>query len=98
MNFLDLIDILIKSPDSMKREEKIEDCNMLFIHMHHLINVVRPHQARETLRVMLHVQKRKRMQVAQKFQANLDKVSQELKYFVSPLAGFMLSPMCAEVA
>ena len=84
MNFLDLIDILIKSPDSMKREEKIEDCNMLFIHMHHLINEFRPHQARETLRVMLHVQKRKRMQVAQKFQANLDKVSQELKYFVSP--------------
>lgn len=77
MNFLDLIDILIKSPDSMKREEKIEDCNMLFIHMHHLINEFRPHQARETLRVMLHVQKRKRMQVAQKFQANLDKVSSD---------------------
>ena len=74
MNFLDIIDILIKCPESPKREEKIEEINLLFIHMHHLINEFRPHQARETLRVMLHVQKRKRHQVADKFQANLDKV------------------------
>ena len=75
VNFLDLIDLLIKAPESPKREEKIDDINLLFIHMHHLINEFRPHQARETLRVMLHVQKRKRHQVADKFQANLDKVS-----------------------
>ena len=75
VNFLDLIDLLIKAPESPKREEKIDDINLLFIHMHHLINEFRPHQARETLRVMLHVQKRKRLQVADKFQANLDKVS-----------------------
>ena len=74
VNFLDLLDILIKSPDSAKREEKIEDLNLLFIHMHHLINEFRPHQARETLRVMLHVQKRKRTQVAEKFREHLDKV------------------------
>lgn len=75
VNFLDLIDILIKSPDNQKREEKIEDINLLFIHMHHLINEFRPHQARETLRVMLHVQKRKRHQLADKFQEHLDKVN-----------------------
>ena len=74
VNFLDLMDILIKCPESPKREEKLEDINLLFIHMHHLINEFRPHQARETLRVMLHVQKRKRVQVADKFQSNLDKV------------------------
>ena len=74
VNFLDLIDLLIKAPESTKRDEKIDDMNLLFIHMHHLINEFRPHQARETLRVMLHVQKRKRHQVADKFQANLDKV------------------------
>jgi mediator of RNA polymerase II transcription subunit 7 len=44
VNFLDLIDILIKTPDSAKREEKLEDLNLLFIHMHHLINEFRPHQ------------------------------------------------------
>ena len=74
VNFLDMIDILIKSPESPKRDEKIEDINLLFIHMHHLINEFRPHQARETLRVMLMVQKRKRTQFTGKFKEQLEKV------------------------
>ena len=44
VNFLDLIDILIKCPESPRREEKVDDINLLFIHMHHLINEFRPHQ------------------------------------------------------
>jgi len=79
VNFLDLLDLLIKAPDSPKREEKIEDLNLLFINMHHLINEFRPHQARETLRVMLHVQRRRRMQVADKFREHLDKVQETIK-------------------
>ena len=74
VNFLDLIDILIKCPESAKRDEKIEDINLLFIHMHHLINEFRPHQARETLRVMLMVQRRKRTQFTTKFKEQLEKV------------------------
>merc|ERR1712029_1156400 len=74
VNFLDLIDILIKCPESPKRDEKIEDINLLFIHMHHLINEFRPHQARETLRVMLMVQKRRRTQFTAKFKEQLEKV------------------------
>jgi len=74
VNFLDLIDILIKCPESPKREEKIEDINLIFIHMHHLINEFRPHQARETLRVMLMVQRRKRTQFTAKFKEQLEKV------------------------
>ncbi len=52
----------------------MEDLNLLFINMHHLINEFRPHQARETLRVMLHVQKRKRSHLTENFQKHLDKV------------------------
>ena len=94
VNFLDLIDILIKCPESPRREEKVEDINLLFIHMHHLVNEFRPHQvwvlnrqsttenmlnflmfkARETLRVMLMVQRRKRTQFTQKFKEHLEKV------------------------
>merc|ERR1712106_147258 len=74
VNFLDLIDILIKCPESPKREEKMDDINLLFIHMHHLVNEFRPHQARETLRVMLLVQKRKREQFTSKFKEQLGKV------------------------
>ncbi|CAB4068648.1 MED7 [Lepeophtheirus salmonis] len=79
VNFLDLLDILIRCPDTPRRDEKIEDINVLFINMHHLINEFRPHQARETLRVMLHVQKRKRLQVAEKFQGHLDKIQTSIR-------------------
>uniref|UniRef100_I3KXN5 Mediator of RNA polymerase II transcription subunit 7 n=2 Tax=Pseudocrenilabrinae TaxID=318546 RepID=I3KXN5_ORENI len=74
VNFLDLLDILIKSPGSIKREEKLEDIKLLFVHMHHLINEYRPHQARETLRVMMEVQKRQRLETAERFQKHLERV------------------------
>jgi mediator of RNA polymerase II transcription subunit 7 len=72
---LDLIEILIKNPDSAKREEKIEDLSLMFIHMHHLINEFRPIHARELLQVMLYAQKRGRLQVARRFREHLDKVN-----------------------
>ncbi|XP_034037276.1 mediator of RNA polymerase II transcription subunit 7 [Thalassophryne amazonica] len=74
VNFLDLLDILIKSPGNIKREEKLEDLKLLFVHMHHLINEYRPHQARETLRVMMEVQKRQRLETAERFQKHLERV------------------------
>lgn len=74
VNFLDLLDILIKSPGNIKREEKLEDLKLLFVHLHHLINEYRPHQARETLRVMMEVQKRQRLETAERFQKHLERV------------------------
>uniref|UniRef100_A0A6A7GB59 Mediator of RNA polymerase II transcription subunit 7 n=1 Tax=Hirondellea gigas TaxID=1518452 RepID=A0A6A7GB59_9CRUS len=68
VNFMDLLDILIKCPDSSKRTDKIEDLKLLFINMHHLINEFRPHQARETVRVMLEIQKRQRHQIAERLE------------------------------
>ncbi|XP_078682462.1 mediator of RNA polymerase II transcription subunit 7-like [Branchiostoma floridae x Branchiostoma belcheri] len=85
VNFLDLLDILIKSPNTPRREEKIDDLNLLFIHMHHLINEYRPHQARETLRVMMEVQKRQRLETADRFQQHLDRVIDMLKQCVQSL-------------
>lgn len=84
-NFLDLLDILIKTPDSPKRNEKLEDLNLLFIHMHHLINEFRPHQARETLRVMMELQKKKRLDIAEKFQVHLDKVNELIQRSLNAL-------------
>lgn len=85
VNFLDLLEQLIKAPESEKRSEKISDLNLLFIHMHHLINEFRPHQARETLRMMLHVQKRKRLQLSEKFQEHLDKVQETIQEALAAL-------------
>lgn len=84
-NFLDLLDVLIKAPHSSKRTEKLEDLNLLFIHMHHLINEFRPHQARETLRVMMEIQKKKRLEIADKFQMHLDKVTDLIQKSLSAL-------------
>ncbi|GIX77669.1 mediator of RNA polymerase II transcription subunit 7 [Caerostris darwini] len=85
VNFLDMIDILIRCPDTNKREEKKEDINLLFIHTHHLINEFRPHQARETLRVMLEVQKRQRIETTERFQKQLEKVMEMLQQTTSNL-------------
>ncbi|CAG0879596.1 unnamed protein product [Darwinula stevensoni] len=86
VNFLDLLDILIKCPEAPKRKEKIEDINLLFIHMHHLINEFRPHQARETLRVLLEVQKQQRLDIAHKFETHLEKVQTLLQNAISNLS------------
>ncbi|KAH7730535.1 MED7 protein [Aphelenchoides avenae] len=50
--FLDLLEILIKSPDHPDRMNSIETIRLLFFNMHHLINEYRPVQARDTLKQM----------------------------------------------
>ncbi|XP_044748939.1 mediator of RNA polymerase II transcription subunit 7 [Coccinella septempunctata] len=84
-NFLDLLDLLVNCPDSPKRAEKVEDLSLLFIHIHHLLNEFRPHQARETLRVMMELQKRQRIETASRFQRHLDKVMEILQHAVQNL-------------
>lgn len=79
VNFLDMLDILIRCPDTSKREEKKEDISLLFIHIHHLINEYRPHQARDTLRVMMEIQKRQRLETSERFQKQLEKVMELLQ-------------------
>lgn len=74
MNFLDLIDVLINAPESPRRTEKIDDLTLLFVHIHHLLNEYRPHQARESLRVILELQKRQRVETAKRFNYHLEKV------------------------
>uniref|UniRef100_A0A2K6UR73 Mediator of RNA polymerase II transcription subunit 7 n=1 Tax=Saimiri boliviensis boliviensis TaxID=39432 RepID=A0A2K6UR73_SAIBB len=61
INFLDLLDILIRSPGSIKQEEKLEDLK-LFVHVHHLIYEYRPHQVKDTFRVMMEVQKQQQLE------------------------------------
>lgn len=53
---------------------QIDDLSLLFVNMHHLLNEFRPHQARETLRVMMEMQKRQRVETASRFQKHLERV------------------------
>lgn len=76
------MDLLVQCPDSPRRAEKVEDLSLLFIHIHHLLNEFRPHQARETLRVMMELQRRQRVETAVRFQKHLDKVILLFFYFI----------------
>lgn len=63
--------------------------NLLFVHIHHLLNEFRPHQARETLRVMMEMQKRQRLETAQRFQKHLEKVKEMVKTAFASLPDYM---------
>jgi len=73
VNYLALLDIMIEAPESVERLKKIEEIKILFINLHHLINKFRPHQARETLRMMLHRQKQQRLETAERLRSNIEK-------------------------
>ncbi|KKK25504.1 hypothetical protein ARAM_002065 [Aspergillus rambellii] len=54
LNFLEFVGILSITPEHF--ESKVEDIRNLFINAHHLLNLYRPHQARESLIVMMEEQ------------------------------------------
>ncbi|XP_047143478.1 mediator of RNA polymerase II transcription subunit 7 isoform X1 [Hydra vulgaris] len=82
VNYLELVDIMIYAPASPERQKKIEEIKVLFINLHHLINEFRPHQARETLRVLLHRQKQQTLETADRLRRVYQK-DQQKKIFRS---------------
>ncbi|KAG2174884.1 hypothetical protein INT43_005946 [Umbelopsis isabellina] len=82
--FLSLLDILVQEPD--KFGGRIEDISNILINIHHILNEYRPHQARETLRLMMETQlKKKTLATA------------ELKRFALILAEGILQALKTEV-
>ncbi|KAG2232545.1 hypothetical protein INT48_000925 [Thamnidium elegans] len=64
VQFLDLLDVLVNNPEEFGNS--IENISTIFINMHHILNAYRPHQARETLRLLMENQlARKREQTAE---------------------------------
>ncbi|GJJ71141.1 mediator of RNA polymerase II transcription subunit 7 [Entomortierella parvispora] len=50
-NFLELVHTLTTTPG--EHYKRVDEIRMIFINMHHILNEYRPHQARETLRLMM---------------------------------------------
>lgn len=67
------------------RDQKLEDIENLFINMHHLINELRPHQARDNIRCILEMQKRQRLETANKFKTHLFKIVDLLKTCINSI-------------
>ncbi|KAL4863596.1 hypothetical protein BDV12DRAFT_177356 [Aspergillus spectabilis] len=80
LNFLEFVGILSIAPD--KFEPKIEDIRNLFINAHHLLNLYRPHQARESLIMMMEEQLRRTKEEIQQ----MDKLKEELTAVLDQLA------------
>lgn len=91
MNYLDLLDVLVKAPNKIGtsgrtlREEKLEDLSILFLNMHHLINELRPKQACENLITILEMQKEQRLEIACKFQKHLVIIMDLLKQSIDKI-------------
>ncbi|KAL1916828.1 uncharacterized protein VTP21DRAFT_5532 [Calcarisporiella thermophila] len=83
--FLELVDILIMSPSQHK--EKIDNMNLILINMYHLLNEYRPHQARETLRMMLEDQVEKKRKATEEVNRLCDDIETTLAKITSSLRG-----------
>lgn len=79
LNFLEFVGILSVSPEQY--QAKVEDLRNLFINAHHLLNLYRPHQARESLIMMMEEQlERSKDEIKQ-----MDKVKADIEALLEQL-------------
>ncbi|KAJ9300583.1 hypothetical protein DTO271G3_1747 [Paecilomyces variotii] len=80
LNFLEFIGILSVAPEQF--EPKLEDMRNLFVNAHHLLNLYRPHQARESLILMMEEQLQKTKEDIEEMdqvKAKVETILQQLK-------------------
>ncbi|KAG8628939.1 hypothetical protein KVT40_002804 [Elsinoe batatas] len=77
LNYLELVGIISNNPE--ESAEKIEDLQTLFYNAHDLINQYRPHQARESLILMMEEQLARAKADIQAVQDSKEKLGEALK-------------------
>ncbi|CAG8685816.1 20967_t:CDS:2, partial [Gigaspora rosea] len=75
-NFVELLDILVKDPD--RGPDKCEQIKLLLINMKFLLNEYRPHQARETLQLIMKEQIEQRKLATKEIQKRCNELTQTL--------------------
>ena len=66
--------------------------------MHHLINELRPHQARESIRVLLQVQKKQRMETTFRLNKQIERVQDLIKNATDSISDFNIASLIHETA
>ncbi|KAK1397639.1 Mediator of RNA polymerase II transcription subunit 7 [Heracleum sosnowskyi] len=85
LHILELADILVERPSQYAR--KVEDISLIFKNMHHLLNSLRPHQARATLIHMLERQIQRRKQAVEDIKRRREEAQRILKEALAKLDG-----------
>ncbi|CAG8435607.1 7950_t:CDS:2 [Funneliformis mosseae] len=76
-NFLELLNSLVKEPE--RSLDKLEQIKTIFVNMKHMLNEYRPHQSRETLRLMMRNQLENRRRATEEIQNRCSEFSKKLE-------------------
>ncbi|KAK9196576.1 hypothetical protein WN943_004705 [Citrus x changshan-huyou] len=74
LHILELSDVLVERPSQYAR--RVEDISLIFKNLHHLLNSLRPHQARATLIHILELQIQRRKQAVEDIKSGILKLLQ----------------------
>ncbi|XP_057441589.1 mediator of RNA polymerase II transcription subunit 7b [Lotus japonicus] len=85
LHILELADILIERPSQYAR--RVEEISTVFKNLHHLLNSLRPHQARATLIHILELQIQRRKQAVEDIKRRREEARSLLKEALTILDG-----------
>ncbi|XP_057498473.1 mediator of RNA polymerase II transcription subunit 7a-like isoform X2 [Actinidia eriantha] len=85
LHILELTDVLIERPSQYAR--RVEEISLIFKNLHHLLNSLRPHQARATLIHILELQIQRRKQAVEDIKRRREEAQRLLKEALGTLDG-----------
>ncbi|KAL3691069.1 hypothetical protein R1sor_004720 [Riccia sorocarpa] len=85
--FLKFSDVLVERPSQYAR--RVEDMGLILRNMHHLLNSLRPHQARSTIIHLLELQIERRKKAVEDIRRKREEVRQLLQKSLSAVHGHM---------
>nr|GMC86158.1 mediator of RNA polymerase II transcription subunit 7A-like [Ipomoea batatas] len=85
LHILELADILVERPSQYAR--RVEEISLIFKNLHHLLNSLRPHQARATLIHILERQIQRRKQAVEDIKRRREEAQKLLKEALGTLEG-----------
>ncbi|TXG58033.1 hypothetical protein EZV62_015862 [Acer yangbiense] len=85
LHILELADVLVERPSQYAR--RVEDISLIFKNLHHLLNSLRPHQARATLIHILELQIQRRKQAVEDIKRRREEAQKLLKESLGTLDG-----------